>query len=117
MNVDSWLAAGVLIVHLIFILWVIFGAIFTRGHRILTGLHIGCLIYAVVIEAGPWYCPLTKLEDYFRQRAGAPAYREPFLVHYLEILVYPNVSEQLLVCCAVGVCALNLVVYARRLKR
>lgn len=117
MNVDLWLAAGVLIVHLLFILWVIFGAIFTRGHRILAGLHVGCLIYAVVIEAGPWYCPLTKLEDYFRERAGAPVYREPFLVHYLEMLVYPNVPELLLVWCAAAVCGINLIVYARRLRK
>ncbi len=114
MNVDAWLAAGVLIVHLLFIAWVIFGAILTRGHRVLTGLHIASLIYAVVIEGGPWPCPLTALEDYFRQRAGAPAYGEPFLVHYLEMVVYPNVSELLLFWCAVGVAAANLAIYSAR---
>lgn len=117
MNLDSWFAAAVLAVHLLFICWVIFGAVFTRGHRILTGLHIGSLIYAVIIEGGPWSCPLTGLEDYLRLRAGAPTYREPFLVHYLEIIVYPNVSELLLFWCAVAVCAVNLLVYGIRLRR
>ena len=117
MNGDSFLAAGVLIVHLLFIAWVILGAIFTRGRRILTGLHIASLLYGVAIEAGPWPCPLTELEDYFRRRAGAPAYHDPFLVHYLEILVYPSVSELLLVWCAVAVAAVNLAVYAMRLRK
>lgn len=117
MNVDSWLAAGVLIVHLLFIWWVILGAIFTRGRRILAGLHIACLIYAVVIEAGPWACPLTSIEDYFREKAGAPAYHEPFLVHYLEAVVYPNVSVLLLFWCAVAIAVVNLGVYVARWRR
>ena len=117
MNGDSFLAAGVLIVHLLFIWWVILGAFFTRGRRILTGLHIASLAYAVVIEASPWPCPLTAVEDYFRQRASAPAYHDPFLVHYLEILVYPSVSELLLFWCAVAIAAVNLAVYAMRLRK
>jgi Protein of Unknown function (DUF2784) len=116
-NVDWFLAAGVLIIHLLFIAWVIFGAILTRGHRFLTGLHLASLVYVVVIEAGPWPCPLTGLEDYFRQQGGAPAYHEPFLVHYLEILIYPSVSELLLVWCAIAVAAINLAVYALRLRK
>jgi len=115
-NVDSSLAAAVLIIHLLFIAWVIFGAALTRGHRSLTWIHIASLIYVVVIEAGPWPCPLTGLEDYFRQQVGTPAYHEPFLVHYLEILVYPEVSELLLFWCAVGVGLINLAIYAARAR-
>lgn len=113
---DQLLAAGVLILHLLFIGWVIFGSALTRRRRILTGVHIASWIYAVAIEAGPWPCPLTVLEDYFRREAGTPAYREPFLVHYLEMLVYPNVSELLLFWCAVAVAGVNLAIYAARWK-
>jgi hypothetical protein len=117
MNVNALLAGCVLIVHLVFILWVIFGAFLTRGRPILAWLHIASLIYAVVIEAGPWACPLTALEDYFRQTGGAPAYRDPFLVHHVEILVYPSVSELLLFWCAVAIAAVNLTVYGMRLRK
>ena len=110
------LASAVLTLHLLFICWVIFGAALTRRHRTLTGLHIASLIYAVVIEAGPWPCPLTLLEDYFRQQAGTVPYSEPFLVHYLEILIYPNVTGLLLVWCAVAVAGINLAIYAARWK-
>ena len=116
MLLDQILASAVLILHLLFICWVIFGSALTGGRRILTGLHIASLIYAVVIEAGPWPCPLTALENHFRQQSGGPAYREPFLVHYLEILVYPNVSELLLVWCAVALAGVNLGIYAARWK-
>lgn len=116
-NLDTFAAAGILILHLAFIWWVILGAIFTRGRWLLVCLHIASLIYAVVIEAGPWPCPLTGLEDYFRQKAGAGAYHEPFLVHYLEILVYPSVSELILFMCAVAIAAVNLAIYAARWRR
>jgi len=45
------------------------------------------------------------------------SYHEPFLVHYLDALVYPNVPMGLLVGCAVAVCVFNLVVYVFRYAR
>jgi hypothetical protein len=108
------LAAIVLVVHLAFILWVILGALFTRGRPFWSGVHLVTLLYGVVIEAGPWPCPLTVLEQYFERKAGIGSYQQPFLVHYLEAIVYPNISEITLVGCAAAVCTINLGIYARR---
>ena len=66
----------------------------------------------MVSELGPWACPLTLAENYFEARAGIAPYQGPFLLHYLDAIVYPNLSPTLLTVCGVAVCAANLIVYA-----
>lgn len=109
------LAALALSAHLAFILWVIGGALFTLGRPFWSWVHVGTMIYGVIIEAGPWPCPLTILEQHFEEKAGIGTYHQPFLVHYLEAIIYPNVSEIVLVWCATAVCAINGAIYGRRL--
>jgi len=108
------LAGAVLAVHLVWILWVILGALLTRHRPLLGGFHIISLVYGIVIEVAPWPCPLTLAEDWLRGKAGMTLYNESFLVHYLEALVYPDVPQVLLVWCAAVVVAVNLGVYGRR---
>lgn len=112
MNIDLALAAAVLVVHLLFILWVIGGALVVRRFPRLKWVHIGSLVYGIFVEVAPWPpCPLTVLEQMLEERAGIASYHGSFLVHYLDALVYPNVPLTLLVTVAVAVCAGNLVYY------
>lgn len=111
------LAIVVLATHLGFILWVIFGAILTRGRRWLAWAHILCAIYGVAIEVAPWPCPLTLAENWFEAQAGRAPYHGPFLLHYLDALVYPNVPPSLLVWGAAVALAANAFVYARRWRK
>ena len=104
----------VLVLHLAWILWVIFGAFWTSGRRWLTAFHLASLLWGIAVEIGPWPCPLTMAEDFFQGRAGHAPYRGSFLLHYVDLIVYPNVSVRLLVVCGVVVCAINLAVYAGR---
>jgi hypothetical protein len=118
MKVYQTLTVAVLAVHVLWILWVILGVLFTRRRRLLRALHITSLVYSILIEVLPWPpCPLTVLEQWLEDRAGIVSYHEPFLVHYLDALVYPNVPVGLLVGCAVAVCVFNLVVYVFRYAR
>ncbi len=111
------LAVAVLATHLAFILWVIFGAILTRKRRWLTWAHVLCAIYGVTIEVAPWPCPLTLAENWFEVQAGRTPYHGPFLLHYLDAVVYPNVPPALLVWGAGVALAANAFVYARRWRR
>jgi hypothetical protein len=111
------LAVLVLILHLLFIGWVLLGWLLTRRRPWLRWAHIVSLLYGIVIETGPWPCPLTLAENCFLQRAGIAPYREPFLVHYLEAVVYPDVSSAVLTWCAVAACVLILAIYVRRFRR
>jgi hypothetical protein len=111
------LAVATLTLHLLWILWVIFGILFTRGRRVLSWLHILSLIYSILIETLPWPpCPLTVLEAWLEARAGVTAYQGSFLVHYLEAIVYPDIPLSLLIAGAVAICLLGLGVHAFRYR-
>jgi len=106
----------VLLVHLIWIALVIFGALWTRGRPAWTTLHILSLLWGIVVEAGPWPCPLTLAEQYFESRAGLAAYQGSFLLHILDATVYPNLPDWLITVMGVAVCAFNLGLYAWRFR-
>jgi Protein of Unknown function (DUF2784) len=89
LKVYRLLAVAVLTVHLVWIMWVIFGWVVTRNRPILRWLHILSLIYSLLIENLPWPCPLTVAETRLEELAGIQPYHEPFLVHYLEALIIP----------------------------
>ena len=110
----SMLAATVLILHLLFILWVLFGALVARSRPWLRRLHIACLVWGVLIAVVPWPCPLTPLENWLESRAGVEPYHGGFLLHYLDALVYPNIPPVLLTVISIAVCALNLGLYVWR---
>jgi hypothetical protein len=110
------MAAGVLSLHAAYIAWIIFGAFFRRGRPRLAALHVATLVYGVIVEIFGFWCPLTALEKWLDVRGGVSAYRGSFVLHYLDALVYPNVSPNLLVAGAVALCILNLWIYARRFR-
>jgi hypothetical protein len=111
-NLYSSLAVVVLLVHALFIVWVVFGALLTRSLPILRGLHIASLIWGILTELLPWPCPLTLLENWLEAKAGVEPYQGGFLLHYLDKLVYPDISAITLTVAGVTVCVLNLALYA-----
>jgi hypothetical protein len=112
-GVYSALAVFVLFVHALFILWVIFGALLARSRPILRGLHIASLAWSILTEILPWPCPLTLLENWLERRAGVQPYQGGFLLHYLDKLIYPDISGTALTIAAVIICILNLAYYTR----
>ena len=115
MNRYGVFATVVLAVHLIWIIWVIFGWLVARDRRVLRWFHFGSLIYSIFIEIAPWPCPLTLLEQWLESKGGIAAYQEPFLIHYLDATVYPNVPVRVLITVAVLVCGFNLYLHVRRI--
>src|SRR5258708_6344188 len=109
----SALATSVLVVHALFILWVILGAFLARSRPLLRWLHIVSLVWGIITELLPWPCPLTLLEDWLERRAGIEPYQGGFLLHYLDKLVYPNISANVLTPLAVIVSLLNLAFFVR----
>ena len=95
----------------------VFGAVLTRSRPILRWLHIGSLIWGILTELMPWPCPLTLLENWLEQKAGVEPYQGSFLLHYIDKLVYPDISATLLTVAGVLVCALNLAIYGMRAWR
>ena len=116
-GVYSALAGAILGLHLLFILWIVFGAAVTRRRPVLRWLHLGSLVWGILIEILPWTCPLTWAENFLETRAGIEPYQGGFLLHYLDALIYPNIPPGLLTGLGVAVCVVNLGIYARRFQR
>jgi hypothetical protein len=116
-NLYSAVATAVLFLHALFILWVIFGALITRSRPILRWLHIISLIWGILADLTPWPCPLTLLENWLEQKAGVEPYQGGFLLHYLDKVVYPDISATALTVAGVVVCAFNLAIYGRQAWR
>lgn len=117
MTLYSLLASLVLALHLLFILWVVLGALFTRRRPLLRWLHLASLVWGVLVEILPWPCPLTPAENWLRGHAGLSTYAGGFLLHGLDALVYPDVPPGLLTTGAVAVCLFNLGIYTVRFRR
>jgi len=110
----SALATAVLFLHALFILFVIFGALLTRSRPLLRWLHIASLVWGILTEVLPWPCPLTLLENWLEAHGGIEPYQGGFLLHYLDKLVYPDISAKVLTIAGVIVCVANLAFYARQ---
>lgn len=108
------LAACTSLLHLGFILLVIFGALWTRHRPFWTAAHLVALLWGIIVEIGPLPCPLTLLEMYFERRAGVPEIQGSYLLHCIDAVIYPNAPYWVIAVCGVTVCGMNLAVYAWR---
>ncbi|WP_253480593.1 DUF2784 domain-containing protein [Natronocella acetinitrilica] len=70
--------------HGLFVLFAMFGGILLVWFPALILLHAPAVIWAGGINLVGWTCPLTPLENRFRQAAGEAGYRGGFIQHYLE---------------------------------
>lgn len=114
-NFYSGLTVCILFLHALFILWIVFGTLLTRSRPVLRWLHIASLVWGILTELLPWPCPLTLLENCLETKAGVEPYPGGFLLHYLDKLVYPDISPTVLMVAGVLVCLLNLALYGRRM--
>ena len=111
------LASIVVALHLGFIAWVIFGAAWTRSSSTLRWLHIAALAWSIVVEVGPWPCPLTVAEKWLESRAKLSVYGGGFMLHCLNRIAGPNIPPDLLTKAAVAVVAGNAAIYIQRFRR
>jgi Protein of Unknown function (DUF2784) len=110
---SSLLADTVLLLHLAFIVFVVFGALLVFYRRWIAWLHLPMVLWSSVVNLMHWYCPLTPLENYFRAAAGQAGYEGGFIAHYIAPLVYPQgMSYDLGVMVGVGVFIWNAVIYS-----
>ena len=111
-------AAMVLLLHLGFILFVVAGAVLVARWRRLLPLHLAAVAWGILIEATGAACPLTGLENHLRMLAGTAGYAGGFVDHYLVGLIYPSgLTSGMQWGLAAAVLALNVVLYARIVRR
>ena len=84
----------VVLIHLLFILYVVFGALLAFRWKRSLIIHIPAVIWGVIVEYMNLICPLTPLENYFRKLAGYASFSTGFIDHYLTPVIYPENLEQ-----------------------
>ena len=111
--VQALLADAVLLLHGLFIVWVVAGALVVAWRGWLALLHLPAAAWAVWISWTGGVCPLTPLEQSLRRAAGQRGYEGGFIEHYLAAAIYPEgltVNHQIAI--GVAVIAINLALYA-----
>ncbi len=113
------LLADVLVVlHLLFILFVVLGGLLVLRWPRLAWVHLPVATYGVLIEMVGWMCPLTPLENRLRLEAGQAGYAGGFVEHYIIPVVYPpGLTPALQMVLGLLVLAVNAGVYALAIRR
>jgi hypothetical protein len=106
------LAEGILVLHAAFIIFVLLGGLLALRWRMLPWLHLPAVLWVILIELNGWICPLTPLENRFREAAGTRGYSGGFVEHYLLQFVYPpGLTPALQALFATVVAGVNITIY------
>jgi hypothetical protein len=84
------LADLVLLVHIAFVGFVLFGGMLALKWRRMIWLHIPAAAWGAIVEFAGWICPLTPLENWLREKAGQTGYHGDFFAYYLLPILYPD---------------------------
>jgi hypothetical protein len=102
-----------MIIHLLFILFVLLGGLLVFRWRWMIFAHLPCVTWAVLLEFYGWICPLTPLEKQLRLAANQDGYSGGFVEHYLLAIIYPSgLTPQIQMIIGGLIIAINLVIYA-----
>jgi hypothetical protein len=105
-------ADGVVVVHLMFILFVVLGGLLVLRWPGLIWLHVPAALWGVLVELMHWPCPLTPLESSLRVAAGQAGYSGGFVEHYVLPIIYPaGLTPQIQVGLGLVVLLLNTLIY------
>jgi len=107
------LADAVLVVHLAFIVFVVFGGLLVLRWPRIAWLHLPTVAWGAWIELTGRICPLTPLEIGLRERGGETGFTDGFIEHYITALIYPDgLDRRQQILLGVFVLVLNAGVYA-----
>jgi uncharacterized protein DUF2784 len=112
------LANAVVVLHALFILFVLFGGFLAWRWRWVAALHMPCAVWGMLIEYRGWICPLTPLENSLRAKAGQHGYSGGFVEHYLLPAIYPSgLTSRVQVMLGTFVLIVNVLAYTVLIRR
>ena len=105
----------VVFIHFLWILFLIFGAFPGVRNKAIKIFHISGLVFAFVIQIFGWYCPLTHLEVWLRAKHDPSlSYAGSFIIHYVEGLIYIEISAWLIFSLILLLIVFNVRFYIRK---
>jgi hypothetical protein len=110
--VYQFLADGVVMLHLAFILFVMLGGLAIPAWPRMAWVHLPCVLWGAMVELAGWICPLTPLENLLRGRAGLGPYGGDFVIRLIEPVIYPHwLNREIQLALGTLVVLVNLCVY------
>lgn len=112
------LADSVLILHFCFVLFAVFGGLLILRWKWLWKLHLPAILWGFCVQYFVWICPLTDLENHFRQLGGEVGYEAGFIDYYISAIIYPGgISPETHFFLAIALAAFNALIYGFLLRR
>jgi hypothetical protein len=102
----------IVLFHLMWIGFLIFGALLAYKRPWLRALHLAGLTFSLTMQICGWYCPLTYVEQWLRYQQGPNlTYTGSFIAQYAERLVYLTVSPPLVLALTLVICGGTITLY------
>jgi len=106
------LADLVLVIHGLFVAFVVFGGLLALWKPRTAFWHLPALAWGAMVIGMGWICPLTPLEVSLRERAGQEGYAGGFIEHYVLGIIYPEgITRAMQMLLAAVLIVGNIVVY------
>ena len=101
-----------LILHLIFILFVIFGGLLFFIFSKILYIHLPSLLWGIYIELTNSVCPLTYLENWFLNKAELETYSNGYIKNYLYPIIYPEgLTSNIQIYLGITLIFINILIY------
>lgn len=102
----------IVLLHFLFIVFVIFGGLLVLKWKWVVWLHIPAATWGALIVLIGWLCPLTPLENLLRRTEASNGYATGFIEHYLIPIIYPaGLTRDLQIAMGVAVIIINVIIY------
>lgn len=104
----------IVVLHLCFVLFVLFGGLLLLKWPRLLWLHVPAILWGVFVEFSGCICPLTPLENWLRMEAGDAGYAGDFIAQYISTILYPEgLTRDVQFVLGALVVVINLAIYNR----
>lgn len=116
--IDRLAADAIVALHAAFVAFACLGGFLAWRDLRFAFAHVPAAAWAAFVELSGRICPLTPLENQFRQRAGEAGYPGGFVEHYLMPVLYPaGLTREAQFVLGAIVVALNVAIYAAAIAR
>ncbi len=108
----------VILLHLLWVIFILFGFLVAFKYFKVSFIHMAGLVFTLVLNLGGWYCPLTYLENYLHSLYDPKLhYAGSFITNNLQKLIYLELDELYLRMGAIAWVGINMGGYALLLRR
>lgn len=112
------LADILVVLHFVFICFVIVGGLLVLRWQWLALIHLPVVLWGALVELMSWVCPLTPLENWLRRAAGGQGYSGGYIEHYLIPIIYPGgLTHEIQMILGGFVIVINVIIYTVVFRR